>query len=517
MRVLEIETLAELDLRVDAGATVARGWHVQSVDLRERTDALAGLDVTGAVFLGCRFADGVDEDVRRRGGLVFPAVPDVPFDPYRAELYSPDELYAGLDDSYAATPDARVHAWSHGGRAIDRTLAMALHDHAVDDALGEYVRGRRVVGVMGGHAAERGTDGYRKAARLGRLIGRDATIATGGGPGAMEAANLGAWLSDHPGGDLDSAITDLAAVPSFAPDVTAWARAGMAVRARFGSGRDSLGVPTWFYGHEPPNVFADHVAKYFRNAIREEVLLRICRSGVVFLPGAAGPCRRCSSRPARTTTPGPADVAPMVLVGHRHWTTLPVWPLLQRLARDRAMAAHVHLVDDVDDVPAAAGGPVTPAARTRMHRRDPSRPAPLAAGRGRRRASWAAEPCRCRRRGRRERHHARRHDPARHAGRGRLRPAGTYRPASPTWCAPTSVSARRAAAPPVVRGLLAFVQLSDVHVVDHQSPARVEWADRYDDRDPAPTPCPACSRRRTGRRSCSPPRSPTRWCGRSTR
>ena len=49
---------------------------------------------------------------------------------------------------------------------------------------------------------------------------------------------------------------------------------------------------------------------------------------------------------------GPADVAPMVLVGRRHWTTLPVWPLLQRLSQDRAMAAHVHLVDDVDDVPA---------------------------------------------------------------------------------------------------------------------------------------------------------------------
>ena len=31
------------------------------------------------------------------------------------------------------------------------------------------------------------------------------------------------------------------------------------------------------------------------------------------------------------------------------------------------------------------------------------------------------------------------------------------------------------------RGLLAFAQLSDVHVVDHESPARVEWTDRYDD------------------------------------
>ena len=39
-------------------------------------------------------------------------------------------------------------------------------------------------------------------------------------------------------------------------------------------------------------------------------------------------------------------------------------------------------------------------------------------------------------------------------------------------------------------GLLAFVQLSDVHVVDHQSPARVEWADRYDDRDVSTDPVP---------------------------
>lgn len=31
------------------------------------------------------------------------------------------------------------------------------------------------------------------------------------------------------------------------------------------------------------------------------------------------------------------------------------------------------------------------------------------------------------------------------------------------------------------RPLLAFAQLSDVHVVDHQSPARVEWVDRFED------------------------------------
>lgn len=36
--------------------------------------------------------------------------------------------------------------------------------------------------------------------------------------------------------------------------------------------------------------------------------------------------------------------------------------------------------------------------------------------------------------------------------------------------------------------VLAFVQLSDVHVVDHQSPMRVEWTDRYEDPGALPGP-----------------------------
>ena len=55
-------------------------------------------------------------------------------------------------------------------------------------------------------------------------------------------------------------------------------------------------------------------------------------------------------------------VAPMVLVGRRHWTEeLPVWPLLQALARGRAMEASVHLVDSVDE--ADRGGRAQPARR----------------------------------------------------------------------------------------------------------------------------------------------------------
>lgn len=80
-------------------------------------------------------------------------------------------------------------------------MLRSIHDDAVSDALDELLDGARVVGVMGGHAMGRGTDAYAGATRLGRSLARAGlTVATGGGPGAMEAANLGAYLAPLPDG-----------------------------------------------------------------------------------------------------------------------------------------------------------------------------------------------------------------------------------------------------------------------------------------------------------------------------
>ncbi len=112
----------------------------------------------------------------------------------------------------------------------------------------------------------------------------------------------------------------------------------------------SLGIPTWFYGHEPSNVFATAIAKYFRNALREAILLQICDAGIVFLPGAAGTVQEVFQDACENYYAADESVAPMVLVGGSYWTsTVPVWPLLRSLARGRPMERHVHLVDTVDD------------------------------------------------------------------------------------------------------------------------------------------------------------------------
>jgi len=169
----------------------------------------------------------------------------------------------------------------------------------------------------------------------------------------MEAANLGAWLADAGTAVLDDALAHLARVPSYRPSVGAWAEAGFEVLATHGPGRESLGIPTWHYGHEPPNPFATSIAKYFRNATREAILLEVCSAGIVFLPGAAGTVQEVFQDACENYYADPSAVAPMVLVGREHWTrTLPVWPLLQALASERDMADHVHLVDSVDEVEA---------------------------------------------------------------------------------------------------------------------------------------------------------------------
>lgn len=353
----EVGSLEEFD-RVALGGSFA-GCRVQSLDLTERTFALLVTDTSDAVFLGCPMEEQALVHIRAGGGLVFPPVPDLPFNPYRAAPYSPDELYAGLAESgYEGTPDALTYGWYRDtarGGDVFASMLRSIHDDAMSDTLDKHLRGARVVGVMGGHAMERGAPAYAGAARLGRELARAGlTVATGGGPGAMEAANFGAYAAPYDDVMLGKALTVLAGSPSFLPSVSAWADTAFAVRDRWPDGGPSYGLPTWHYGHEPSNAFASGIAKFFANATREDGLLSRCTAGVVFLPGAAGTVQEVFDAATPNYYGSRGGPVPLVLVDRAHWTTeLPVWPLLEALARDRAMAGRIALVDSVTEVPGA--------------------------------------------------------------------------------------------------------------------------------------------------------------------
>jgi len=364
MRPVEISSLVQLRTWLSEGRPLT-GLRLQDLDLGPVEPQLLGrADVSGLVVLGGRLSRTLVTHLQSHGAVVFARNDTAPVDVFRAHLYTGPELYAGLSGpgGYAETVDSRAYAWSRDARlARDAyaTLLRAIHDDSMSDALSEWVEGRRVVGVMGGHAADRGTAGYAASAHLGRdLAAAGFLVATGGGPGAMEAANLGAVA---PSGEaLAAALVTLARVPSFRPDVGAWARVAFEVLASFEMlaslgpagtpGPRSLGIPTWFYGHEPPNVFAEGIAKYFSNAVREDGLLTRCNAGVVVLPGAAGTVQEIFQLATRLYyAPEEAVLPPVVLVGRKHWTSvLPTAPLLEALGAGRAMGDALHLVDTIE-------------------------------------------------------------------------------------------------------------------------------------------------------------------------
>ena len=331
------------------------------LDLRQEPLDWAEARLDHTLVLGCRLPAGVVDLLTARGVGVFPPLSGVPFEPYRAELYTYDELAERVasGDSPGISMDAHIAEWFvSSSTSVHDAVIRALHDATVDAAVASFVAGRRVVGVMGGHALDRDAPFYRTVATLGRALTRARfCVATGGGPGVMEAANLGAWMAAFADDALDDALAMLAPVPNYATDAHDYVERALAVRARWPRGGESLGVPTWVYVDEPTSAFASHIAKYFTNSIREDGLLAIARSGVVYAPGGAGTEQEIFTDTAQNSLTLYKVRSPMIFFGrqffdHEH-------PELATAARRQAEAFGwpelVAVCDEPDQVVAFIG------------------------------------------------------------------------------------------------------------------------------------------------------------------
>ena len=268
---------------------------------------------------------------------------NVPFDIYPTSLYTTGTLYEGYvrnkPETYEQCFDQQVydHYIRKGKRCNEsgELMARALHDQAITIAMYDFLSRydeKCVVGIMGGHGLLRTSEEYKQVVFLSKILTElGSLMVSGGGPGAMEAANLGAWMAGFTVEETLEAIEMISVAPSFKDE--GWLDTAFSVREKYFQSRyESLGIPTWLYGHEPANVFATQIAKYFTNSIREDEILTIAMGGIIYTPGSAGTMQEVFQDAVQNHYLSFGYSSPMIFMNSEFWTKeMPIFKLFEYL------------------------------------------------------------------------------------------------------------------------------------------------------------------------------------------
>ena len=281
----------------------------------------------------------------------------VPYEVIRHEkLYTPQELYQGYEPSadvvkdrvsFADCYDSRVykHFIEQGkiSRDMRESVARTIHDHGIHLAL---ARSNDL------------TKRLHALAALDRdLLSKHLTEAgfymvSGGGPGAMEATHLGAWMAGRTDEEAQEAIRLLTAAATSFKD-TAWVSSALDIMKRYPQTQYvSLGIPTWLYGHEPSTPFATHIAKYFVNSVREDTILTVAFGGIIYTPGSAGTLQEIFQNAVQNHYLSLGLSSPMIFMGKKFWTEeVPAWKLIQHMVGNgRYQNLLLTLTDDLQEI-----------------------------------------------------------------------------------------------------------------------------------------------------------------------
>jgi len=305
------------------------------------------------LFLGCSL--GLEEEIvlRRHGAGVYQSPTGLPYDPFRTQLYAWQELLE-------AAADQTIYDYFSNSRfnpTINEALWQRIHDHAIDDALRQLLKfddygmtHKKCVAIMGGHGVHRTDPYFHKVVLTAKLLGENGFfIASGGCPGIMEAANLGAYLAGQPHAAVEQALALLVPAPHYTHP--GYHETALAVLEKFPDGQDNLAIPTWFYGHEPSNLFASHIAKYFSNSIREDTLLAIALYGTIYAPGSAGTTQEIFMDAAQNPYATFNYFSPMVFLGRQRYEIDTIlYPLLRQLSHGKPYHDLLHLTDEPHEI-----------------------------------------------------------------------------------------------------------------------------------------------------------------------
>mgnify|MGYP002622200230 CR=1 FL=1 len=287
----------------------------------------------------------------------------VPYDVNPRQLYNAEMLYQGIDlkdeSSVSNTFDAYVyqHFTKTGKRSFStmESLARCLHDNGMQNSLFDFLshfKPTANIGIMGGHGLLRTDPMFREIVMISKtLTEKGFLMVSGGGPGSMEATHLGAWLAGYSDADVSSVLHRLSIAPCFRD--SGWLKSALLVMRDYPQTRYvSLGIPTWLYGHEPSTPFATHIAKFFDNSIREDVILTFAFGGIIYTPGSAGTMQEIFQDAVQNHYLSYEIASPMVFLGSQFWTEeMPIYPLLKHLSETgRYKNLLLTLTDSKDEV-----------------------------------------------------------------------------------------------------------------------------------------------------------------------
>lgn len=338
---------------------------IQGINFKNENIDWSQFKYENTTFLSCAFNRNQATEVISYGAIVYPKFKNLPYNPNRNSLYSYQELLEGYNFENDASVDLKIYqrfVKNKYNPPLFEAMAQRLHDFNIDESLRRLMgfdkKGmteKKAVGFMGGHATRRGSEYYVKVAKAAKLLAeKDYYIMTGGGPGIMEAANLGAYMANRTDKDLATAIEILSDLDfdnqiEIPRDYLAknYVNNALKVLEMFPDGKENLAIPTWFYGHEPSNVFASHIAKYFSNSIREDTLLAMALYGVVYAPGSAGTTQEIFQEAAQNHYGTFGYYSPMVFLSKKRYVEdTSLYSVLHQLAVDQPYKELLYLTDD---------------------------------------------------------------------------------------------------------------------------------------------------------------------------
>jgi predicted Rossmann-fold nucleotide-binding protein len=336
---------------------------IQNLDFTKENIDWDGLETNKTIFLGCGFKKNDAVKLISNGAFVYPKFSGLPYNPHRIGLYTWQELMEANAENIHETSDLKIYNHfvnSKYNPPMEEAMAQRIHDYAIDVALRQIVEydklgmtKKKIVGFMGGHATPRGSEYYVKVALTAkRLTEKGYYVASGGGPGVMEAANLGGYFGNRPDLELLDGIkimSDLKFQGDNLRDYFAvnYFEQAKKVIEKYPGGMENLAIPTWFYGHEPSNLFASHIAKYFSNSIREDTLLAICLYGIIYAPGSAGTTQEIFQEAAQNHYGTFGYYSPMVFMGKKRYVEdTSLYSVLHQLAAGMPYKELLYLTDD---------------------------------------------------------------------------------------------------------------------------------------------------------------------------